>query len=210
MYSCGPPHMDVQKQDDQHEPTYSNYVGTQDVTLKTCRRRWMIGRSGERGSGISVLAARHDDDDIYICWWSWKLFWILRNFSFLFRPIYIYIYIYVCVCWWSWKFWMLRNFSWKVMRCNLVLNNLVSSSFTIGWLMVYGAVFGRMVRYIILWLNLISLRKVWILRLRGLMGFALFSNRFLYLISIILSRTLVEVGGVLHLLQRCSRCILQP
>ena len=42
--------------------TYSNYVRTQDVTLKTCRRRWMIGRSGERGSGISVLAARHDDD----------------------------------------------------------------------------------------------------------------------------------------------------
>ena len=24
----------------------------------------MIGRSGERGSGISVLAAQHDDDDI--------------------------------------------------------------------------------------------------------------------------------------------------
>ena len=63
MYSCGPPHMDAQKQDDQHELTYSNYVRTQDVTLKTCRRRWMIGRSGERGSGISVLAARHDDDD---------------------------------------------------------------------------------------------------------------------------------------------------
>ena len=32
----------------------------------------MIERSGERGSGISVLAARHDDD--------------------------IYIYIYICVC----------------------------------------------------------------------------------------------------------------
>ena len=43
--------------------TYSNYVRTQDITLKTYRRRWMIGRSGERGSGISVLAARHDDDD---------------------------------------------------------------------------------------------------------------------------------------------------
>ncbi len=40
----------------------SSYVKTQDVTLKTCQRRWMIGRSGERGSGISVLAARHDDD----------------------------------------------------------------------------------------------------------------------------------------------------
>ena len=25
----------------------------------------MIGRSGERGSGISVLAARHDDDDMH-------------------------------------------------------------------------------------------------------------------------------------------------
>ena len=63
MYSYGPPHMAKQKQDDQLELTYSSYVKTQDVTLKTCRRRWMIGRSGERGSGISVLAARHDDDD---------------------------------------------------------------------------------------------------------------------------------------------------
>ena len=26
----------------------------------------MIGRNGERRSGISVQAARHDDDDIYI------------------------------------------------------------------------------------------------------------------------------------------------
>ena len=79
MYSCGPPHMDVQKQDDQHELTYSNYVRTRDVTLKTSRRRWMIGRSSERGSGISVLAVRHDDDDddIYI---------------------YIYIYIYIRLC----------------------------------------------------------------------------------------------------------------
>ena len=63
MYSCGPPHMDVQEWDDQHEHTYSNYVRTQDVTLKTCRRRWMIGRNCERGSRISALAARHDDDD---------------------------------------------------------------------------------------------------------------------------------------------------
>ena len=33
------------------------------AALKTCQRQWMIGRSGERGSGISVLVARHDDDD---------------------------------------------------------------------------------------------------------------------------------------------------
>ena len=61
--SCGPPHMDVQEWDDQHELTYSSYVRTRDVTLKTCRRRWMIGRNGERRSGISAQAARHDDDD---------------------------------------------------------------------------------------------------------------------------------------------------
>ena len=39
-----------QKQDDQHEDTFSNYVRIRDVALKICRRRWMIGKSGERGS----------------------------------------------------------------------------------------------------------------------------------------------------------------
>ena len=63
MYSYGPPPMAKQKQDDQLEHTYSSYVRIRDVTLKTCQKRWMIGRSGERGSGISVLAVRHDDDD---------------------------------------------------------------------------------------------------------------------------------------------------
>ena len=63
MYSNGPPHMAVQKQDDQHEHTFSSYVRIRDVVLKTCLGRWKIGRSGKRGSGISVLPARHDDDD---------------------------------------------------------------------------------------------------------------------------------------------------
>ena len=54
------------KQDDQHERTFSSCVRIQDVVLKTCLGRWTIGRSGERGSGISVLPARYDDDDIYI------------------------------------------------------------------------------------------------------------------------------------------------
>ena len=63
MYSYGSPHMVKQKQDDQLEYTYSSYVRIWDVALQTCQKRWMIGRSGERGSGISVLAARHDDDD---------------------------------------------------------------------------------------------------------------------------------------------------
>ena len=51
-----------QKQDGQLEHTYSSYVMIRDVTLKTSQRRRMIGRRGKRGSGISVLAARHDDD----------------------------------------------------------------------------------------------------------------------------------------------------
>ena len=55
--------MAEQKQDDQLEDTYSSYVRIRDVALKTCLRRWTIGRRGERGSGISVQAARHDDDD---------------------------------------------------------------------------------------------------------------------------------------------------
>ena len=60
MYSYGPPHMDEQKQYAHLKHTYSSYVRMRDVALKTCQRRWTIGRSGERGSGISVLAARHD------------------------------------------------------------------------------------------------------------------------------------------------------
>ena len=34
-----------------------------DAVLKTYLGRGTIGRSGERGSGISVLPARYDDDD---------------------------------------------------------------------------------------------------------------------------------------------------
>ena len=50
-----------QKEDDQHEHTFSSYVRIRDVVLKTCLGRWT--KSGERRSGISVLVARHYDDD---------------------------------------------------------------------------------------------------------------------------------------------------
>ena len=73
MYSYGPPHMAGQKQDDQLEHTYSSSVRIRDVALKTCQRWWTIGRSGERGSGISVLAARHDDDDDDLYWRNMSL-----------------------------------------------------------------------------------------------------------------------------------------
>ena len=58
--------MAKQNQDDLFEHTYNSYVRIRDLALKTSQMRWTIGKSGERGSGISVLAARHDDDDIYI------------------------------------------------------------------------------------------------------------------------------------------------
>ena len=63
MYSCGPLHIDKQRQDDQLEPTSSSSVPILDVALRTCREQWTIGRGGEKGSGISVLIAQHDDDN---------------------------------------------------------------------------------------------------------------------------------------------------
>ena len=86
MYSYGSPHTAAQKQDDQHERTFSSYVRIQVVVLKTYLGRWTIGRSGERGSGISVLPARYDDDDIYI-----------------------YIYIEINMVTWGLYFWHVLN-----------------------------------------------------------------------------------------------------
>ena len=86
MYSYGPPHMAVQKQDDQHEHTFSSYVRIRDVVLKTYIGRWTIGRSGERWSGISMLPTRYDDaddDDIY---------------TRLCMCAYAYMCVCVCVC----------------------------------------------------------------------------------------------------------------
>ena len=57
--------MGEQRQDDQLEPTYNSSVPIQGVALKTYRKRWTIGRGGERGSGISVLMPRHDDDEVF-------------------------------------------------------------------------------------------------------------------------------------------------
>ena len=56
----------------QWTPSYGRAnVRIRDVALRTSQKRWPMGKSGEWGSGISVLAARHEDD------------------------IYIYIYIYI-------------------------------------------------------------------------------------------------------------------
>ena len=63
MYSGRPLYMDEQTLDDQLKPIYNSSVPIQDVAWKTSRERLTIETSGERGSGRSVLAAQHDDDD---------------------------------------------------------------------------------------------------------------------------------------------------
>ena len=50
---------------DQQELTYNSFVLTQDVVWKTYRKRWLIGKNGERESVKCMLAAWHDDDDDY-------------------------------------------------------------------------------------------------------------------------------------------------
>ena len=63
LYSCGPLHMDEQKQDDQLEPIYISSVPIRDAFLKTCRMKWTREKGGEKWSGVSVLMARHDDEE---------------------------------------------------------------------------------------------------------------------------------------------------
>ena len=63
MCSGGPLHIDEQRLDDQLELIYNRSVLIQDVAWKTSQEQWMIEMSDERGSGRSVLAAGHDDDD---------------------------------------------------------------------------------------------------------------------------------------------------
>ena len=50
-------------EDDQLEPIYNSSVLIQDIALKTTREQWTIETCGERGSGRSVQATQHDDDD---------------------------------------------------------------------------------------------------------------------------------------------------
>ena len=61
-YSSGPLHMDEQRQDDQLELTYNSSVPIQYVAWKTYRKGWTIVKGSERGSGLSVLMVRYDDD----------------------------------------------------------------------------------------------------------------------------------------------------
>ena len=100
MYSCGPLHMDEQRQDDQVEPTYISSVPIRDVVLKTNRKQWTIGWGGDRGSGISVLIAR---DDIYIYIYIYistnvsfhSFVNVIPNFNSFFNCLNIIIILYI-------------------------------------------------------------------------------------------------------------------
>ena len=76
------PSHDEQRQNDQLKPTYNSSVQIRHVALKTCWRNWTISRGIEKGSGISVLMARHDEG-----WWSLKN--ILMMKSFILRIIHL-------------------------------------------------------------------------------------------------------------------------
>ena len=54
--------MDEQRQDDSLEPTYNSSMPIQDVAFKTYQKRWTIEKGDGRGSGRSILMARHDDE----------------------------------------------------------------------------------------------------------------------------------------------------
>ena len=102
MYSYGPPHMAEQEQDDQLEHTYSSYVRIRDVALKTCWRQWTIGRSSERGSGISVLAAQHDDDDDEVILKLSPFIWALYISQTRFCLMEIEMDVVLKTCWRRW------------------------------------------------------------------------------------------------------------
>ena len=103
---------------------------------------------------IAMVSAREIDDSFgrrFNSSWFWKI---------AAQPTFILcLYPSVEMWWLSGKFfWMLRNFSRKVM--GYVLVSLVRYSFTFGWFIVYGAVLGRIVLCIIFGLILMSVRRV--------------------------------------------------
>ena len=65
MYSCEPLLIDKQRQEDLLESIYDSFMLIQDITWKTSWEQGTIETGGEKGSGRSMLAAQHDNDDEY-------------------------------------------------------------------------------------------------------------------------------------------------
>ena len=81
--------MAEQRLDDQLEHTYSSSELIRDVALWICQKQWTIGSGGKRGSGLSVLIARHDDEK-----WTglWLKFVTFRMGEYVYRFWKIYVY----------------------------------------------------------------------------------------------------------------------
>ena len=69
------------------EHTYSSYVRIRDVAQKTCQRRWTIGKSVDRWSGISDMMIIYIYIYIYIIKDCWTIAFIFIVISTTFRPI---------------------------------------------------------------------------------------------------------------------------
>ena len=67
--------------DDQLEPTCYSSVPIRDITLMNCEKQWTIGRGGGRGSEISLLIERYDDD--------------ILSYLYTHTHTHTYIYIYI-------------------------------------------------------------------------------------------------------------------
>ena len=94
----------------QLERTYSSSVMIRGVALRIWRKRWQIGRGGEKGSGISLLMAQQDDDnEINMIWFGWVGFYgISTTVDYLIlNPLYTYILIYMI--WFGWVLWLINH-----------------------------------------------------------------------------------------------------
>ena len=82
LRSLGSLHTDELVMDDQLELFYNSSVRIEDVVEKTCQKQWTIVMSGERKSGKSVFAERHDDNnDDDICYVIGRVHYIEMNYS---------------------------------------------------------------------------------------------------------------------------------
>ena len=122
------PHTWLSKsKDDQHEHTFSNYVRIRDVVQKTCQRgNWTIGKSGERGSGISVLPARHDDDDDYYFMHRWRKTSVFLPIAEILTRCVIQTAVY---SFWTWELVI----GSVVYSCTYFQRNLLWSVFSYPW-----------------------------------------------------------------------------
>ena len=99
MYSYGPAHMAVQKQDDQLEHTFSNYVRIQDVVQKTClmndREKWR-----EKVRDIRTTSTT---------WWWWW-WWLMLNWLFWNRTVLVFkLLTYAKLNCFKWNYFCLLN-----------------------------------------------------------------------------------------------------